>query len=161
MSADSKVKDFARVMVANRGEIAIRAFRACTELGKRTVAVYSDEDSLALHRYKADEAYLLPSELGPVEAYLDIDAIVSLAVEKDIDAIYPGYGFLAENAEFARRCDQQGIVFIGPSAEQLDRFGDKVRARAGRERRSTRDTRHSRSGGRRGRDGVRRGHGRS
>ena len=117
------------MMVANRGEIAIRAFRACTELGKRTVAVYSDEDSLALHRYKADEAYLLSSELGPVEAYLDIDGIVSLAVEKDIDAIYPGYGFLAENAEFARRCAEQGIVFIGPSVEQLDRFGDKLRAR--------------------------------
>ena len=129
MSAASNVKNFARVMVANRGEIAIRAFRACTELGKRTVAVYSDEDSLALHRYKADEAYLLPSELGPVEAYLDIDGIVSLAVEKDVDAIYPGYGFLAENADFARRCNEQGIVFIGPSAEQLDRFGNKIRAR--------------------------------
>jgi len=129
LSAASSVNDFSRVMVANRGEIAIRAFRACTELGKRTVAVYSDEDSLSLHRYKADEAYLLSSELGPVEAYLDIDGIVSLAVEKDIDAIYPGYGFLAENADFARRCQEQGIVFIGPSAEQLDHFGDKLRAR--------------------------------
>ena len=116
-------------MVANRGEIAIRVFRACTELGKRTVAVYSEEDSLALHRYKADEAYLLPSEVGPVEAYLDMDAIVSLAVAKEVDAIHPGYGFLAENAHFARRCAEQGIVFIGPSPHQLDLFGDKIRAR--------------------------------
>ena len=116
-------------MVANRGEIAIRVFRACTELGKRTVAVYSEEDSLALHRYKADEAYLLPSEVGPVEAYLDMDAIVSLAVAKEVDAIHPGYGFLAENADFARRCAEQGIVFIGPSPHQLDLFGDKIRAR--------------------------------
>ena len=116
-------------MVANRGEIAIRVFRACTELGKRTVAVYSEEDSLALHRYKADEAYLLPSEIGPVEAYLDVDAIVSLAVAKEVDAIHPGYGFLAENAHFARRCAEQGIVFIGPSPDQLDLFGDKIRAR--------------------------------
>jgi pyruvate carboxylase len=116
-------------MAANRGEIAIRVFRACTELGKRTVAVYSEEDSLALHRYKADEAYLLPSRRGPVEAYLDIEAIVALAVEKGVDAIHPGYGFLAENADFARRCAEEGIVFIGPSPEQLELFGDKIRAR--------------------------------
>jgi pyruvate carboxylase len=116
-------------MAANRGEIAIRVFRACTELGKRTVAVYSEEDSLALHRYKADEAYLLPSRSGPVEAYLDIEAIVALAVEKGVDAIHPGYGFLAENADFARRCAEEGIVFIGPSPEQLELFGDKIRAR--------------------------------
>ena len=116
-------------MAANRGEIAIRVFRACTELGRRTVAVYSEEDSLALHRYKADEAYLLPSRRGPVEAYLDIEAIVALAVEKGVDAIHPGYGFLAENADFARRCAEEGIVFIGPSPEQLELFGDKIRAR--------------------------------
>ncbi len=129
MSAAMSVRNFERVMVANRGEIAIRVFRACTELGKRTVAVYSEEDSLALHRYKADEAYLLPSDLGPVQAYLDIDAIVALAVAKQIDAIHPGYGFLAENADFARQCADQGIVFIGPSPHQLDLFGDKIRAR--------------------------------
>jgi len=123
------MKDFERVMAANRGEIAIRVFRACTELGKRTVAVYSEEDSLALHRYKADEAYLLPSSRGPVEAYLDIEAIVALAVEKKVDAIHPGYGFLSENADFARRCAEEGIVFIGPSPAQLDLFGDKLRAR--------------------------------
>jgi pyruvate carboxylase len=116
-------------MAANRGEIAIRVFRACTELGKRTIALYSDEDSLALHRYKADEAYLIPSTRGPVEAYLDIEAIVSLAVEKEIDAIHPGYGFLSENADFARRCAEAGVVFIGPLPEQLKLFGDKISAR--------------------------------
>ncbi|MGD2045896.1 MAG: biotin carboxylase N-terminal domain-containing protein, partial [Gemmatimonadota bacterium] len=116
-------------MAANRGEIAIRVFRACTELGKRTIALYSEEDSLALHRYKADEAYLIPSDLGPVEAYLDIEAIVSLASEKGVDAIHPGYGFLSENADFARRCAEEGIVFIGPSPEELQLFGDKISAR--------------------------------
>lgn len=116
-------------MAANRGEIAIRVFRACTELGKRTVAIYSDEDSLALHRYKADEAYLVPTDRGPVEAYLDIEAIISLAVERRVDAIHPGYGFLAENADFARRCAEEGIVFIGPSPAHLELFGDKLRAR--------------------------------
>jgi pyruvate carboxylase len=124
------VKTFERVLAANRGEIAIRVFRACTELGKRTVAVYSEEDALALHRYKADEAYLLPSELGPVAAYLDIESIVALAKERRVDAIHPGYGFLAENAAFARRCAEEGIVFIGPPPELLDLFGDKIQARA-------------------------------
>lgn len=123
------LKEFERVMVANRGEIAIRVFRACTELGKRTVAVYSDEDSLALHRYKADEAYLLSPGKGPVEAYLDIPSIVALAVEKEVDAIHPGYGFLAENPELARSSAREGIVFIGPTPEQLELFGDKLRAR--------------------------------
>jgi pyruvate carboxylase len=123
------VKDFERVLVANRGEIAIRVFRACTELGKRTVAVYSEEDALALHRYKADEAYLIPSKLGPVAAYLDIETIVALAKEKKVDAIHPGYGFLSENAAFARRCAEEGIVFVGPPPELLDLFGDKIRAR--------------------------------
>jgi pyruvate carboxylase len=123
------VSNFERVLVANRGEIAIRVFRACTELGKRTVAVYSEEDALALHRYKADEAYVLPSKLGPVAAYLDIETIVALAKEKKVDAIHPGYGFLSENADFARRCAEEGIVFIGPSPELLDLFGDKIRAR--------------------------------
>jgi len=120
---------FQRVMAANRGEIAIRVFRACTELGKETVAIYSEEDSLALHRYKADEAYLLASERGPVDAYLDIEAILALAIEKRVDAIHPGYGFLAENATFARRCAEEGITFIGPAPEHLELFGDKIRAR--------------------------------
>jgi pyruvate carboxylase len=126
----SSPKDFRRVMVANRGEIAIRVFRACTELGKKTIAIYSEEDSLALHRYKADEAYLLSSGRGPVDAYLDGEAILRLAVEKKVDAIHPGYGFLAENASFARRCAEVGIAFIGPDPEHLELFGDKLRARA-------------------------------
>jgi len=124
------LKSFKRVMAANRGEIAIRVFRACTELGKKTVAIYSEEDSLALHRYKADEAYLLSSGKGPVDAYLDIEAIIALAVEKGVDAIHPGYGFLAENPLFARRCAEEGITFIGPSPEHLELFGDKLKARA-------------------------------
>ena len=123
------VREFQRILAANRGEIAIRVFRACTELGKRTIAIYSEEDSLALHRYKADEAYVIPSERGPVEAYLDVDAILSVAVERGVDAIHPGYGFLAENASFARRCIEAGIAFIGPSPEHLELFGDKLRSR--------------------------------
>jgi len=123
------LRDFQRVLVANRGEIAIRVFRACTELGKRTIAIYSEEDSLALHRYKADEAYLLPSGRTPVESYLDVEAILKLAREHRADAIHPGYGFLSENAEFARRCAEEGIVFIGPSPRHLELFGDKVQAR--------------------------------
>ena len=90
-----------RVLVANRSEIAIRVFRACTELHKETVAIYSEEDSLSLHRYKADEAYLVGKGKGPVEAYLDIEGIIEIAKRKEVDAIHPGYGFLAENAEFA------------------------------------------------------------
>ena len=123
------MKEFKRVLAANRGEIAIRVFRACTELGKRTVAIYSEEDSLALHRYKADEAYLVPTRRGPVDAYLDIEAILRVALEREIDAIHPGYGFLAENPDFARRCAEDGITFIGPSPEHLELFGDKIRAR--------------------------------
>lgn len=118
-----------RVLVANRSEIAIRIFRACTELGLETVAIYSEEDSLSLHRYKADEAYLIGKGKGPVEAYLDIEGIIELAKRHDIDAIHPGYGFLAENADFAERCEQEGITFIGPTHAQLRRFGDKVAAR--------------------------------
>lgn len=116
-------------MVANRGEIAIRVFRACTELDIRTVAVYSKEDELSLHRYKADEAYEIGQGKGAVEAYLDMDGIVDLAVRLGVDAIHPGYGFLAENAEFARRCRSAGIAFIGPTPEQLELFGDKVASR--------------------------------
>ncbi|MDB4894755.1 MAG: pyruvate carboxylase, partial [Firmicutes bacterium] len=120
---------FERILVANRGEIAIRVFRACTELGKQTVAIYSDEDSLSLHRYKADEAYLIGEGKGPIEAYLDIEGIVALAVRQRVDAIHPGYGFLSENAEFARLCEARGIAFIGPRPEHLEMFGDKVAAR--------------------------------
>ena len=128
--------EISRVLVANRSEIAIRVFRACTELNKETVAIYSEEDCLSLHRYKADEAYLVGRGKGPVEAYLDIEGIIEIAKRKEVDAIHPGYGFLAENAEFARRCEEEGIVFIGPTSEHLRLFGDKVaparvRARGG------------------------------
>ncbi len=120
---------FQRILVANRNEIAIRIFRACTELGRQTVAIYSEQDSLSLHRYKADEAYLVGEGKAPVEAYLDMEGIVRLAKEHDVDAIHPGYGFLAENAAFARLCQANGITFIGPDPEHLEMFGDKVAAR--------------------------------
>ena len=99
---------FRRVMAANRGEIAIRIFRACTELGIQTVAIYSEEDRLSLHRYKADEAYLVGKGKAPIDAYLGIDEIVALARRLEIDAIHPGYGFLSENADFAEACEQAG-----------------------------------------------------
>lgn len=121
---------FKKVLVANRGEIAIRICRACTELGIRTVAIYAKEDSLALHRYKADEAYLVGEGRGPVEAYLDIESIIEVARRRECDAIHPGYGFLAESAEFAKACAAAGIAFVGPSTEHLTMFGDKVTARA-------------------------------
>lgn len=118
-----------KVLVANRGEIAIRVFRACTELDIRTVAVYSKEDSGSYHRYKADESYLIGEEKKPIDAYLDIEGIIELAKEVGVDAIHPGYGFLSENIHFARRCEEEGILFIGPTSEHLNMFGDKVKAR--------------------------------
>ena len=118
-----------KVLVANRGEIAIRVFRACTELNIDTVAVYSSEDSNALHRYKADESYLIGEGKSPIDAYLDIENIITLAKEIDVDAIHPGYGFLAENIEFAKRCEEENIIFIGPTSKHLSMFGDKVTAR--------------------------------
>jgi pyruvate carboxylase len=120
------VKKFKRVLVANRGEIAIRIFRACHELGIRTVAIYSDEDKRSLFRTKADEAYLIGKNRGPVDAYLNIDEIIHLALKKGVDAIHPGYGFLAENPEFARKCAEAGIEFIGPTSEMMDSMGDKI-----------------------------------
>src|SRR5690625_2789139 len=123
-------RSFQRILVANRGEIAIRVFRALSELGKETIAIYSEEDTLALHRYKADEAYLVGQGKGPVEAYLDIEGILEIARRRDVDAIHPGYGFLAENAEFAQACADAGIAFIGPRPETLGVFGDKVNSRA-------------------------------
>src|SRR5512145_3330770 len=119
-----------KLMVANRSEIAIRVFRAATELGFRTVAIYAQEDRLAIHRFKADEAYLVGEGKGPVGAYLDIPGIISLAKEKGVDMIHPGYGFLAENAEFAKACAEAGITFIGPRVELLRMMGDKTAARA-------------------------------
>ena len=118
-----------KVLAANRGEIAIRIFRACTELDIRTVAIYSKEDSSSLHRYKADESYLIGEGKSPVDAYLDIEGIIELAKSVEVDAIHPGYGFLAENIEFAKRCEEEGIIFIGPKSEHLEMFGDKVKAR--------------------------------
>src|SRR6266571_5855979 len=108
-----------KLMVANRSEIAIRIFRAATELGFRTVAIYAQEDRLAIHRFKADEAYLIGTGKGPVGAYLDIPGIVALAKEKGVDLIHPGYGFLSENAEFAKACEDAGITFIGPDENLL------------------------------------------
>jgi len=126
---EKPARPFRKLLVANRSEIAIRVFRAATELGLRTVAIYAQEDRLSVHRFKADEAYLIGEGKGPVGAYLDIDGIVALAVEKGIDLIHPGYGFLAENADFARACQNHGITFVGPRPELLELMGDKVAAR--------------------------------
>ena len=118
-----------KLLALNRGEIAIRILRAANELGLRTVAIYSQEDRLALHRFKADEAYLVGEGKGPVDAYLDVEGIVTLAQEKGVDAIHPGYGFLAENPALPRACERAGITFIGPSAHLLELLGDKTAAR--------------------------------
>src|ERR1700716_1628687 len=118
-----------KLLAANRSEIAIRIFRAANELGLLTVAIYSQEDRLALHRFKADEAYQVGAGKGPVEAYLDIAGIIALAKEKGVDAIHPGYGFLSENPALARACDRAGITFVGPSAHLLELLGDKTAAR--------------------------------
>jgi len=119
-----------KLLVANRSEIAIRVFRAATELGFRTVAIYAQEDRLAIHRFKADEAYVVGEGKGPVGAYLDIPGIIALAREKGVEFIHPGYGFLSENAEFAQACADAGITFIGPRVELLRQMGDKTAARA-------------------------------
>lgn len=124
------MKKITSVLVANRGEIAIRVFRACHEMGIRTIAVYSKEDSLSLHRFRADESYLIGKGKKPVDAYLDIEEIIRVAHEHHVDAIHPGYGFLSENADLARRCAEEGITFIGPHIDHLTMFGDKVNARA-------------------------------
>ena len=123
------MKKIKTVLVANRGEIAIRVFRACNELGIRTVAIYSKEDTLSLHRNRADEAYLVGEGKGPIDAYLDIEDIMRIAREHDVDAIHPGYGFLSENSQLAKRCAEEGFIFIGPSLEHLIMFGDKINAR--------------------------------
>ncbi|MGI5948739.1 pyruvate carboxylase [Peptoniphilus sp.] len=120
------MRKFKRILVANRGEIAIRVFRACRELGIRSVAIYSEEDSLSLFRTKADESYLIGKDKSPLEAYLDIDEIINLAKNKGVDAIHPGYGFLSENPEFARKCEEEGITFIGPKSDVMRKLGDKI-----------------------------------
>ncbi|XP_053225857.1 pyruvate carboxylase, mitochondrial [Podarcis raffonei] len=123
-------KPIKKVMVANRGEIAIRVFRACTELGIRTVAVYSEQDTGQMHRQKADEAYLIGRGLPPVQAYLHIPDIIQVAKENEVDAVHPGYGFLSERSDFAQACIEAGVRFIGPSPEVVQKMGDKVEARA-------------------------------
>uniref|UniRef100_A0A8C2JEC1 Pyruvate carboxylase n=1 Tax=Cyprinus carpio TaxID=7962 RepID=A0A8C2JEC1_CYPCA len=123
-------KPIKKVMVANRGEIAIRVFRACTELGIRTVAVYSEQDTGQMHRQKADEAYLIGKGLPPVAAYLHIPDIIKVAKENGVDAIHPGYGFLSERADFAQACMDAGVRFIGPTPDVVRKMGDKVEARA-------------------------------
>ncbi|MCC6736746.1 MAG: pyruvate carboxylase [Bauldia sp.] len=118
-----------RLLVANRSEIAIRVFRAATELGIETVGIFAEEDKLSLHRFKADEAYRVGAGLGPLAAYLDIDEIMRVAREAKVDAIHPGYGFLSESPEFAEACAANGIIFIGPSPDTMRQLGNKVAAR--------------------------------
>jgi len=108
------------------GEIAIRVFRACTELGIRSVAIYSEQDKMQMHRQKADEGYLVGRGLPPVQAYLNISEIIQVAKENNVDAIHPGYGFLSERADFAQAVTNAGIRFIGPSPKVVQQMGDKV-----------------------------------
>src|SRR5690625_4687449 len=117
---------FTKVLVANRGEIAVRAFRACHELDAKTVAVFPYEDRNSIHRQKADEAYRIGEEGHPVRAYLDVDNIIDVALASGADAIYPGYGFLAENADLARKAEENGLTFVGPPAAVLEETGNKV-----------------------------------
>src|SRR5690242_15921135 len=119
-----KIPTVKKLLALNRSEIAIRIMRAATELGLRTVAIYAKEDRLSLHRFKADEAYLVGEGMGPVQAYLDVDGLVALAKEKGVDAIHPGYGFLSENPALPRACRRAGITFVGPSADMLELLGD-------------------------------------
>lgn len=127
--SDAPFRPFKKLLVANRSEIAIRVFRSAHELGIRTVAIYSHEDRFALHRFKADEAYQVGKPGEPIRAYLDIPGVVRVAKEVGVDAIHPGYGFLSENAQFARACAEAGITFVGPRPEVLEQLGDKVAAR--------------------------------
>jgi len=127
--ASGTIRPIKKLMVANRSEIAIRVMRAATELGIRTVGIYANEDRFCPHRFKADEAYQLNPDKGPLGAYLDIEGIVALAKEKEVDAIHPGYGFLSENPDFAAACEKAGIIFIGPDPTVLHMMGDKTAAR--------------------------------
>ncbi|MCB1385399.1 MAG: pyruvate carboxylase [Nitratireductor sp.] len=127
MSAEQN--EIKKILVANRGEIAIRILRACNELGKKTVAVYAKEDRLSLHRFKSDESYLIGEALGPVQAYLSIDEIIRVAKQSGADAIHPGYGLLSENPDFVDACERNGILFIGPKASTMRQLGDKASAR--------------------------------
>ena len=122
-------REFKKILAANRGEIAIRIFRACHDLGIRTVAMYSNEDVNSLFRTSADEAYLIGKNKSPLGAYLDIPSIIHLAKVRGVDAIHPGYGFLSENPEFAKACEEAGIIFIGPTVDVLSKMGDKLEAK--------------------------------
>lgn len=125
----TQLKKIDRLLVANRGEIAIRVLRAASELKIRTVAMYTFEDRYSLHRYKADEAYQIGKDSDPLKPYLDIETIIKLAKRRNIDAIHPGYGFLSENVQFAKRCKEEGIIFIGPEPSVMESLGDKVAAK--------------------------------
>jgi len=128
-SSDVPFREIKKLLVANRSEIATRVFRSATELGLRTVAIYSHEDRYALHRFKADEAYQIGESGEPIRSYLNIDAIVELCLTHDIDAVHPGYGFLSENPDFAKALDEAGVLFVGPSERSLRDLGDKTSAR--------------------------------
>ena len=123
------MRPITKLLVANRSEIATRVFRSAHELGIRTVAIYAHEDRFALHRFKADESYLVGKPGEPIRSYLDIEGIVGLAKDHGVDAIHPGYGFLSENPGFARACAAAGITFVGPRVELLQTLGDKTAAR--------------------------------
>ncbi len=118
-----------KLLVANRSEIAIRVMRAATELGIGTVAIYAEEDRLALHRFKADESYLVGRGLGPIKAYLSVEEVLRVARESGADAIHPGYGFQSENADFAEACGAAGLIFVGPPPAVMRALGNKVSAR--------------------------------
>ena len=118
-----------KVLIANRGEIAIRIYRACSEIKLTTVGIYTYEDRYSQHRYKADESYQIGTNDSPLKPYLNIEEIIKLAKSKNVDAIHPGYGFLSENSDFAKACKANGIVFIGPRPEVMDALGDKVTAK--------------------------------
>ena len=123
------MKNIKKILIANRSEIAIRISRAATELGYRTVSIYSYEDRFALHRFKTDESYLVGSGLGPIQAYLDYKGIVQIAINSGCDAIHPGYGFLSENPDFADECAKHHILFVGPSSKIMRSLGNKVEAK--------------------------------
>ena len=123
------IKKITKLLVANRGEIAIRVFRAASEINMMTVAIYTHEDRYSLHRYKADEAYQIGNDDDPLKPYLDINEIIKVAKKNNVDAIHPGYGFLSENHQFAQRCLDEGIIWVGPSPEVMQQLGDKISAK--------------------------------
>ncbi|MCB0687416.1 MAG: pyruvate carboxylase, partial [Saprospiraceae bacterium] len=129
MNKEIQHNRYSRLLVANRGEIAIRVLRAASELKLNTIAVYTYEDRYSLHRYKADESYQIGKDTEPLKPYLDIEEIIEVAKKHRADAIHPGYGFLSENVNFVRRCEEEGIIFVGPSSEVMQQLGDKVQAK--------------------------------